>query len=162
MLQWIGVGKGVNLFMEYKVDRIDLSNYTLFDDMVFWRENGFEREPLQASVSGQIKKELVNPNLYVYAVMVNGRYIGWISLVYIPKVGRWKGQGHIYIDELWVEPSHRGRGFGKVLMKKADDLKAELEATGIRLYVNVNNPAAKKLYEHCGFLEDGQAYFMEK
>ena len=47
-------------------------------------------------------------------------------------------------------------------MKKADDLKKELEATGIRLYVNVNNPTAKKLYEHCGYLEVGQAYFMEK
>ncbi len=47
-------------------------------------------------------------------------------------------------------------------MKKADDLKIELEATGIRLYVNVNNPTAKKLDEHCCYLEDGQAYFMEK
>ena len=47
-------------------------------------------------------------------------------------------------------------------MKKADDLKMELEATGIRLYVNVNNQTAKKLYEHSGYLEDGQAYFMEK
>ena len=67
-----------------------------------------------------------------------------------------------YIDELWVEPNFRGRGFAKALMKKADDLKKELEATGIRLYVNVNNPTAKKLYEYCGYLEDGQAYFMEK
>lgn len=148
--------------MEFKVDRIAISNYNLFDDMVFWREHGFEREPSQISVSERIKKELSNPNLYIYAVMVNSRYIGWISLVYIPKVGRWKGYGHIYVDELWVEPNYRGQGFGKILMKKADDLKTELEATGIRLYVNVNNPTAKKLYEHCGYLEDGQAHFMEK
>ena len=47
-------------------------------------------------------------------------------------------------------------------MKKADDLKTELEATGIRLYVNVNNLTAKKVYEYCGYREDGQAYFMEK
>lgn len=46
--------------------------------------------------------------------------------------------------------------------KKADDWKMELGATGIRLYVNANNPTAKKRYERCGYPEDGQAYFMEK
>lgn len=148
--------------MNFKIEKIVENNYFLFDDMVFWRENGFEREPLQAPVSEQIKKELANPNLYIYAIMVDNRYVGWISLVYIPKVGRWKGHGHIYVDELWVEPSFRGRGFAKALMQKADELKTELEATGIRLYVNVNNPVASKLYETCGYLEDGQAYFMGK
>ena len=149
--------------MDFRIEKIDINNYSLFDDMVFWRENGFEREASQKSVSEQMKKELANPNLYVYAVMVESRYVGWISLIYIPKVGsRWSGHGHVYIDELWVEPNFRGKGFAKALMRKADELKIELEATGIRLYVNVNNPTAKKLYEHCGYLEDGQAYFMEK
>lgn len=81
--------------MNFKVDRINENNYYLFDDMVFWRENGFERETLRAPIAEQIKKELANPNLYIYAVMVDNRYIGWISLVYIPKVGKWKGQGYI-------------------------------------------------------------------
>ena len=149
--------------MDHIIERIDAKNYPLFDDMVFWRQKGFEREPSQASVSEQMQKELANPNLYVYAVKVENRYVGWISLVYIPKIGsRWKGHGHVYVDELWVEPSFRGRGYAKALMKKADELKIELQATGIRLYVNVNNPAARQLYETCGYREDGQAYFMEK
>lgn len=148
--------------MNFKIDRINENNYYLFDDMVFWRENGFERETLRAPIAEQIKKELANPNLYIYAVMVDNRYIGWISLVYIPKVGKWKGQGHIYVDELWIEPNFRGQGFAKALMKKADELETELGATGARLYVNVNNPIAQKLYESCGYKEDGQAYFMEK
>ncbi|MBQ7944223.1 MAG: GNAT family N-acetyltransferase [Lachnospiraceae bacterium] len=149
--------------MNFRIEKINITNYSLFDDMVFWRENGFERKPSQTPVSDQMKKELANPNLYVYAVMVESRYVGWISLIYIPKVGsRWNGHGHIYVDELWVEQNFRGRGFAEALMRKAEDLRIELEATGIRLYVNVNNPIAKKLYEHCGYLEDGQAYFMEK
>lgn len=148
--------------MEPKIYRINKNNYSLFDDMIFWRENGFERNPSSTSISEQIENELTNPNLYIYAAMINGRYIGWISLIYIPKVGKWKGHGHIYVDELWVAPNYRGQGFGKMLMKKADDLKMELGATGIRLYVNVNNITARKLYEHCGYREDGQAYFMEK
>ena len=148
--------------MDYTIEKIDENNHSLFDDMVFWRENGYEREPSQESVSEQIKKELLNPDLYVYAVKVDGRYVGWISCVYIAKVGKWKGHGHIYVDELWVEPSFRGNGFAKALLRKADELKDKLEATGIRLYVNVNNPVAKNLYEACGYVEDGRAIFMEK
>lgn len=148
--------------MNYTIEKIDENNHSLFDDMVFWRENGYEREPSQEPVSEQIKKELLNPDLYVYAVKVDGRYVGWISCVYIAKVGKWKGHGHIYVDELWVEPSFRGNGFAKSLLKKSDELKDKLGATGIRLYVNVNNPVAKNLYEACGYVEDGRAIFMEK
>ncbi len=149
--------------MSFKIDRIGVENYAMFDDMVFWRQNGVEREPSKASVSEQMKKELANPNLYVYAVMVEQRYVGWISLVYIPKIGsRWQGHGHVYVDELWVEPNFRGQGYAKALMAKADELKLQLEANGIRLYVNVNNPMAQNLYEYCGYHGEGQAHFMEK
>lgn len=148
--------------MNYTIEKIDENNHSLFDDMVFWRENGFEREPSQEPVSEQIKKELLNPDLFVYAVKVDGRYVGWISCVYIAKVGKWKGHGHIYVDELWVEPSFRGNGFAKALLKKADELKDKFNATGIRLYVNVNNSVAQNLYEACGYVEDGRAIFMEK
>ncbi len=148
--------------MEFCIERVGENNYPLFEDMVFWRKNGFEREALYGPVSEQIKKELKNPNLYLYAVMVDKRYVGWISLVYIPKVGKWEGHGHVYVDELWVEPTFRSQGLAKELMKKADELKDELKATGIRLYVNINNPVAGKLYKNCGYLEDGQAFFMEK
>ena len=47
-------------------------------------------------------------------------------------------------------------------MDKADSLVVELDATGSRLYVNVNNLNAKSLYEKCGFHNYGQAFFMEK
>ena len=51
---------------------------------------------------------------------------------------------------------------GEELMKKADILKEELSATGIRLYVNTENPNAEALYKLCGFQNSGKAYFMEK
>lgn len=148
--------------MDFAIQRVSANNYSLFDDMVFWRDNGFEREPSRDSVSEQIKKQLDNPDFYIYAVKTNDRYVGWISLIYIPKVGKWNGHGHIYVDELWVQPNYRGQGLAKALMKKADELKIEMKAAGIRLYVNVDNPTAKNLYERCEYKEGGQAYFMEK
>ena len=149
--------------MDFSIERICESNYCAFDDMIYWRENGFERQRVPQPVPECMRSELANPNLYVYAAKAENRYVGWISLIYIPKIGsRWNGRGHVCVDELWVAPPFRGRGIAKALMQKADALKADMNATGIRLYVNVNNPAAQKLYERCGYIEDGKACFMEK
>lgn len=139
------------------IERINESNYCRFADMVFWRENGYERKPAFEPVP----VDLGNPNLYVFAAEDGGRFVGWISLVYIPKVGKWK-RGHIYVDELWIQPDYRRRGIAKELLGKADELKQLLDTGGIRLYVNTENPGALKLYEGCGFYEKGSAYFMER
>ncbi len=145
----------------YAVERINEYNYDRFEDMLHWRANGTEREPVRDAVSDEAKRELADPNLYVYAAEADGRYVGWISLVYLPKVSRVK-RGYVYVDELWVAPPYRGRGIAKRLMAEADALCAELAATGVRLYVNVENPLAKQLYENCGYAGEEKAYFMEK
>lgn len=48
------------------IKRVDLNNYSLFEDMVYWRENGIERSSAGPSISEQMKNELTNPNLYIY------------------------------------------------------------------------------------------------
>jgi ribosomal protein S18 acetylase RimI-like enzyme len=148
--------------MDHNIVKIDAENYSLFDDMVYWRMNGSERLPSKETVPQSILNELCNPNLFIYAVEADGRYVGWISLIYMPKVGKYNGYGHVYVDELWIQPSYRKSGFAYELMKKADVLKQEKCAAGIRLYVNVDNISAQKLYEKCGFSFSGSAYLMEK
>ncbi|MBR4940818.1 MAG: GNAT family N-acetyltransferase [Clostridia bacterium] len=148
--------------MDFTIERITENNYCEFKDMVFWRINGSERDPLKTDVSPQVAQELKNPNLWVFAARCGGRFTGWISLVYIPKIGPWGGHGHVYVDELWVAPQFRRKGIARGLMAEADSLKASLNASGIRLYVNINNPGAKALYASCGCRESGTADFMEK
>lgn len=147
--------------MQYRIERVGEQEYPLFDDMLFWRENGFERSPAVSSVSEEVLSELQNPNLYLCAARAEGRYVGWISMVYIPKVSRWK-HGHIYVDELWVASEFRRQGIAKALLAEADELQRKLNAVGIRLYVNVQNEAARELYKACGSADSGQAFFMEK
>lgn len=148
--------------MKHNIVKIDEDNYSLFEDMVHWRMNEAERTPSKEPVSQDILKELRDPNLYIYAVEAEGKYVGWISLIYMPKVGRFQGHGHVYVDELWVEPSYRSNGFAYELMKMAEMVKAERDAMGIRLYVNTENPSAQRLYEKCGYSICCAAYFMEK
>lgn len=148
--------------MNYRIHKINTENYPQFDDMIYWRMTGNERLPSEEIISQNILDELSNPNLLIYAVEVEGKYVGWISLVYIPKVGKFNGHGHIYVDELWIHPSYRGNGLAYALMKKVEIVIKEMGATGSRLYVNTDNPNAKKLYEKCGFRIVSLSYFMER
>ena len=48
------------------------------------------------------------------------------------------------------------------MQKKADELKTELKATVIRLYVSVDNLSDVNLYKYCGLSEGGQTFFYGK
>ncbi|MDF2612070.1 MAG: Acetyltransferase family [Lachnospiraceae bacterium] len=148
--------------MNYKIVRVNTGNYSKFSDLVHWRMTGKQRHATDYAPSDEIKTELANANLYIYAIEVEDKFVGWISLIYLPKVGKFNGHGHIYVDELWMEPSFRNNGLAKVLMAKADGVAKELKATGIRLYVNEENPIAQKLYKNCGYTASCTAYMMQK
>lgn len=66
------------------------------------------------------------------------------------------------MDELWVQPEYRRRGIARALPAKAEEKCGQLEATGLRLYVNTENPEARALCESCGYRQYGMACFMEK
>ena len=146
---------------KYEIVKIDVDNYYLFSDMVHWRMTG-KQGVSSNEVTDDIKDELLNPNLYLYAVKIENSLVGWISLIYMPKVGKFNGHGHVYIDELWVESSYRNSGLAKALMQKADELAEERKPAGIRLYVNVDNPIAQNLYEKCGYSQSCTANLLEK
>ena len=156
-------------FMEYAIVRVDKDNYTMFDEMIFYRENNRERneyEKNEAHDFSTVYETLTNENLYVYAAQYKNIFVGWISIVYIPKVSWTKGKGHLYIDELWVNPSYRNKGIAKALMLEADKLvmnAAKPNILGIRLYVDANNEEALPLYKKCGYRGvNDDAVFMEK
>lgn len=145
----------------YTLARVSIENYPLFDEMVQRRMHGAAR-PAPATVAPAIAQALADPNLWVYAAQMGERFVGWISLIYLPKVGRFGGRGHIYVDELWVEPPYRRQGIAQALLAKADALAEAKAASGVRLYVHVENQGAQQLYACCGFRPAGTAYFMEK
>lgn len=147
--------------------KVSKNNYHLFDDMVFLRINRRKKTDAEHSAPvdfAAIFDELNNPNLHVFATLdkASSMYVGWISAVYIPKLGIWNGKGHIQIDELWVAPEYRNRGIASLLMDRAEQLAVDVKAHGLRLYVSPGNEAAIRLYEKHGFSGSRDALFMEK
>ncbi|MTI71709.1 MAG: GNAT family N-acetyltransferase [Firmicutes bacterium] len=146
------------------IDRINKKNYHKFNDMVYWRINGVEKsyeekEKNKKTIFKEVYKELEHEGFYVYAAKYNEKFIGWISLMYIPKIGKWH-KGVIYVDELWTVPKFRRKGVAYKLMNKAKELEKELGAVTTRLYTD--NIIAQKLYEKCGLEVTNNAVFMER
>lgn len=57
---------------------------------------------------------------------------------------------------VWVDPSSRGRGVGRSLVRSALGWAAERGATNVYLWVTETNPEAIALYERCGFEATGE------
>lgn len=65
-----------------------------------------------------------------------------------------QGGRHVLIDELYLEPSARGRGLGAALLAAACDWARARGAEVVRLEVNRHNPRAKALYLRHDFRDD--------
>lgn len=141
-----------------KLVKINKDNYGKFVAMIHWRMHG--SKGLEGPV--QVPDAIHEDHLHVYGLELDHGFVAWISMVYMPKIGRPDHPGYIYVDELWVEPSHRRMGYGQALMAKAEELCRAYKVRGIRFGVNIKNPGGQALYEKCGYKANGQAYMMEK
>jgi ribosomal protein S18 acetylase RimI-like enzyme len=70
-----------------------------------------------------------------------------------------------YLDTLSVIPRCQGRGYGRLLIEAGCNRARQLQHTCVALLVEVDNPAAKRLYDRLGFRADytrllaGHEYF---
>jgi ribosomal protein S18 acetylase RimI-like enzyme len=145
--------------------KVNKDNYAMFEEMVFFRINERDKnaeELKEAQDFSEAYETLENTNIYVYAAKLANKFIGWIAIVYIPKI-KPNCNGYLYIDELWVHPNYRKKGIAAALMKKADMICQEMNISGLRLYVGTTNEAGILLYTKCGYESKfGEALLMEK
>ena len=69
------------------------------------------------------------------------------------------GPGDFYYDSVAVDPSYRGSGIGSALFDAMDRRAAELGFDVAGLLVDLDNPAAERLYERLGFRTVGEKDF---
>ena len=152
--------------MHFTIERINKDNYGMFDDLTFVRKNGRKKTSEELALPREYEKTyetLLNENLYIFAAKTDNKFVGYVSAVYIPKVGSPKSPGHFFIDELWTQPEYRQAGIAYALMLKAEETSRKSGAIGMRLYTGSDNAAARALYEKCGYQNLGcDACFMEK
>lgn len=149
------------------VEQVTKENYHMFYDMVSWRMNNveltqIEKEKNRSRVFVEVYKNLNHPGFYTFCALYEGRFVGWISLMYTPKIAlqRWSN-GVMYIDELWVAPEFRRKGIAKQLMEKAFECQKNAGAAEVRVYVGDDNIPAQELYNKSGLHVDSKAVYMK-
>ena len=82
----------------------------------------------------------------------NNRIIGYTnySIIYYSWVGK-----SIYLDDLYVKPSFRGKGIGKKLMNKVFEIAKKENCNRVRWQVSKWNTSAIEFYKKIGaFIDD--------
>ena len=102
---------------------------------------------------------LNSDSFFIFAARQGSRYVGYISAILIPKPD--PRRGVLYVDELWTAPPYRRQDVASRLMEKVIAIARELDLWRVRLYVGVDNPAARDFYKRAGFTEKDTCRFCE-
>ncbi|WP_430474539.1 N-acetyltransferase family protein [Thalassospira lucentensis] len=87
--------------------------------------------------------------------------------LYFPSYSTFRGQAGLYVQDLYVAPSHRGGGFARKLVALVAKRAQETGKAYIRLSVDANNLIGQRFYEKLGmrpadderiFVLDGPAF----
>lgn len=109
-----------------------------------------------------------NAKRYLSEFVSNDKFIGFVIEEDEEVIGAmfahrkvWWTNDEIFIDELFIHPDQQGRGYGKLLMDKVEELSKELGLGGVTLLTNKNYPA-KLFYERNGYVMAETIVFMYK
>ena len=113
----------------------------------------------EPTVRSNLAELLQNPAYgVVYIVREESAPIGYLVICFDYSL-EYRGKG-AWIDELFVEAAHRGKGIGTQLLDLAETVSRELSAKFLHLEVTHGNPAIE-LYRRRGFIEH-ERFLMSK
>jgi ribosomal protein S18 acetylase RimI-like enzyme len=113
----------------------------------------FSREKAQEYVINEINNFLPQGvetrGEFLFCIEVNNAVVGflWYRLIYDGKI--------IFINDIFVLPQFRGRGYGKATLAELESRAAAQSVEHIELRVAYDNERALGLYKKTGFLETG-------
>jgi len=118
-------------------------------------EEPFDEPAVRANLTALLQNSVYG---VAYIVRENSDPIGYLVVCFDYSL-EYRGIG-AWIDELFVEPSHRRKGIGTQLLDLAEQASREHRAKVLHLEVSHGNPAIE-LYRRRGFSEHHR-YLMSK
>lgn len=111
----------------------------------------YEREPDAVKNSPELLRQTLfgpEPRVFGHVVEVDGAIIG-IAIWFI-NYSTWTGRCGIYLEDFYVRPDHRGKGYGKALLRTLARICVERGYTRLNWAVlNWNTPSIE-LYDAIG------------
>lgn len=85
----------------------------------------------------------------VWFVEEDGAVIGYVALCFGYSIEF--GGRDAFVDEVFIEAAHRGRGLGKAALEALREEARRMGIVALHLEVGKENPRARRLYEGVGF-----------
>lgn len=98
-------------------------------------------------------------SFWILLAHLDGEPAGYAAVCRIPKID--ERAGFLFVDELHVLRTFRGRGVARALLMRIDELTRHLGLQGVRLLVRPNNEQARRVYRQAGF-EENETIFCQK
>ena len=112
--------------------------------VALWEECGLAR-PWNDPHKDIARKLAVQPELFLVGV-IDGVLMASVMAGY---------EGHRgWVNYLAIAPQHRGRGHGRALMKRVEQLLLARGCPKVSLLVRSSNTQALTFYSHLGYLQD--------
>jgi len=111
----------------------------------------YERAPLEAKATlEQIEESLFSqhPVAYCHVAEDNGLVVG-ISIWFL-NYSTWVGKPGIYLEDLYIDPAHRGKGFGLALLKELAKICVERDYERLQWWVLDWNEPSIEFYKSIG------------
>ena len=111
----------------------------------------YEKAPLEAKATlEQIETSLfsTNPHAFCHVVEADGVVVG-ISIWFL-NYSTWLGKPGIYLEDLFIDPAYRGKGFGLTLLKELAKICVERNYERLQWWVLDWNQPAIEFYQSLG------------
>jgi GNAT superfamily N-acetyltransferase len=111
----------------------------------------YEKAPLEAKATlEQINESLfsANPHAYCHVAEDNGLVVG-ISIWFL-NYSTWVGKPGIYLEDLYIDPAHRGKGFGLAFLKELAKICIERDYERLQWWVLDWNEPSIEFYKSLG------------
>ena len=120
--------------------------HTLIKDLAL-----YEKAPLEAKATlEQIEESLFSgdPHAFCHVVEVDGTVVG-ISIWFL-NYSTWLGKPGIYLEDLYIDPAYRGKGFGLALLKELARICIERDYERLQWWVLDWNEPSIEFYKNLG------------
>lgn len=106
-----------------------------------------------------LSERLENNDSEIFVVEEDGKLGGFVQLY--PVFSSTRMKRYWLLNDLYVNPNFRGKGFSKALIEKAKQLCRESDSCGMYLETGKDNQIGNQLYPSAGFKKYDEVNFYE-
>lgn len=107
----------------------------------------------RSSAAAFISERIINSDSAIFLAYMDGQAVGFTQIY--PMFSSVSMQKLYVLNDLYVDPAHRGKGIGEALLNKGKEYTIAHQGKSLILETDNNNPA-QHLYERLGWKKDLQ------